>query len=185
MDKNQLEETRFDYLSLNNGKRISILEPEQDTMDIITIANSLSNLCRFMGQVNDFYSVAQHSVMVSHLVPTQHAYAGLMHDATEAFCGDLVKPIKQKLPEYSVIEERMWNALRQRYNLPMALPSSVHVADRIMVKTESRDLQTGDIWKSWYPDFQPLPFPIIPLLPKDAFTLFLARHAELTGEPCE
>lgn len=181
MDKNIPEETQYGYLWLNNTQRISLFQPEESYMDIETIANALSHICRFTGQLNCFYSVAQHSVLVSHLVPIEFALTGLMHDATESFCTDLPKPIKQILPEYSVIEDRFWAPLADSYDLPRQLPECIHIADRIALITESRDMQNGDDWKTWAPDLQPLPWKIVAQLSSDAYRSFMERFNELTG----
>lgn len=174
-------ETQYGYLWLNNYKKVSLDNPDGAVMDIQTIANALSHICRFAGQLNCFYSVAQHSVLVSHLVSTRWAFAGLMHDATEAFCNDLPKPIKQILPDYDVIEDKFWLALAKQYDLPIELPHEIHTADRIALITEARDLQNGNDWKTWLPDLQPLPFVITAQRPEEAFRSFMRRFNELTG----
>ncbi len=58
----------------------------KDDIDINDIAVSLSNICRFAGHLSHFYSVAQHAVLCSQLVPQEFAFEALMHDATEAYC---------------------------------------------------------------------------------------------------
>lgn len=176
------EDQIFGYMELNNGCKVVLDDPDPAMLDIQTIAHALSNLCRFAGQVNKFYSVAQHSVLVSYLVPEEHAFAALMHDATEAFCADIPKPIKQLLPQYEVIEGKFWKAIAKRYDLPVELPVEVHIADRIAVITEARDLLNSDGWKQWYPDLEPDKFTIKPQIPAIAKIRFMMRYDALTSE---
>lgn len=62
------------------------------------IAHSLSLQCRFGGHTHHFWSVAQHSVMVSRRMPvgcpTAWRFAALHHDSSEAYLGDVVRPLK-------------------------------------------------------------------------------------------
>ena len=76
------------------GKIIDPINPDPEDIDIRDIAHSLSQQCRFTGHTSEFYSVAEHSVLVSEAVPARDAALGLMHDATEAYLADLAKPIK-------------------------------------------------------------------------------------------
>jgi uncharacterized protein len=169
----------FGYLSLNNGKRLDLSNPDPAMMGIDIISGALSKLCRFSGQINEFYSVAQHSVLVSHLVPPHLAFAGLMHDATEAFCADLPKPIKQLLHGYEEIEQRIWAALCNRYSLPLELPVEVHVADQIAVITEARDLQSNNDWMCWYPHLTPNKGKVIPWDHDKAAFMFINHYRAL------
>ena len=176
----KLTERDFDYIHLRNGRRLLLTNPDPKLMDIEIIAHSLANLCRFCGQVDKFYSVAQHSVLVSQLVPEKHALAGLLHDAPEAFCGDLPKPIKQQCSGYETIENALWKALAKRYGLPKKLPKSVHYADIQALLVEAKTLLAGNDYKTWYPEVELCDEVIIPLKPNEAKKLFLDRYEELT-----
>lgn len=86
------------------GLHFPLLKPEYFHFNILDIAHALSQLCRFTGHTSSFYSVAQHSVMVASLVPADQALAALMHDAAEAYLGDVSSPLKALLPDYKLIE---------------------------------------------------------------------------------
>jgi uncharacterized protein len=167
-------------IMLASGKYFSYLYPSQCDFDITDIAHALSNLCRFTGHCDTFYSVAQHSVLVSYALPPEFAYQGLMHDAAEAFVGDVASPLKKLLPEYKVIESRVEAAVFTRFGLHLKLDASVKHADRVLLRTEQRDLTLADKHEwTCTKGIEPLPYVIYPLGPSEARTLFLQRYEEV------
>jgi hypothetical protein len=130
------------------GKRFDLYEPEAHLIDPRDIAHSLAHLCRFNGHTREFYSVAQHCCMVAELVPDEDKLAALLHDATEAYIGDMVRPLKQWMHAYQDVENWIWERICTRFDLAQDLPPSVRQADLIALATERRDLMPTDpaIW---------------------------------------
>jgi hypothetical protein len=114
------------------------------------IAWALSNLCRYTGHCSPFYSVAQHSIMVASLVPSELALAALLHDAAEAYLGDWSSPLKALLRKNAVaaahireVEEGIDSAISRRFGVVLHDPR-VKWADRVAYATEKRDLMPED-----------------------------------------
>lgn len=127
-----------------SGKHFDLIDPQPDMIDILDIASALANLCRFSGHCKIFYSVAQHSAIASQIVAPEYAIEALFHDASEAYLGDVTRPLKQLLPDYRRIEQRVEAVIRQRLGLPDTQSGAVTEADRIMLATERRDLMPDD-----------------------------------------
>jgi len=168
---------------LASGNYFDMLDPEGSAFTLDDIAHGLSNVCRFAGQSSRFYSVAQHSVLVSRIVPEEDALAGLMHDAAEAFIGDVSKPLKIMLPDYQALERRVEAAVFSRFGLPASLPSSVKEADLAMLATEQHALMPDREGRSYAGGKTPLDIEIPPMGPREAKMRFLARFADLASAP--
>lgn len=167
-----------------SGSYFNFLEPSPDTIVITDIAHALSNLCRFTGHCNSFYSVAQHSVLVSKLVPKKYQLAGLLHDAAEAYIGDIASPLKQLLPEYKTIERRLEQVIFYKYDIEFPLHSCIKEADQIALLTEKRDVMSQHdhdymYWNKDYLHLQPDKDKIIPESPTVAYENFINRFVEL------
>lgn len=100
-----------------SGKLISLLAPTEEMIATKDIASALSKICRFGGHSSQFYSVAQHSVLVAALCEKCPKEA-LMHDAAEAYLGDVVKPLKVLLgPAYANLETVFQSLIDAKYGL--------------------------------------------------------------------
>lgn len=150
------------------------LDPKPEDVRIEDIARGLAYQCRFNGHVSAFYSIAQHSVAVSEVVSPEHALWGLLHDAAEAYVGDLVRPIKLSLPAYRAVEAGVMKAICERFGLPEEEPPEVKAADNDLLVTERRDLLCRPL-APWATSGTPLPDVIEPWGPGEAELAFLAR----------
>lgn len=156
-----------------SGIDFNIDNPRIEDIDIEDIAESLSKQCRFNGHCKGFYSVAQHSILVSEKV--NNKLWGLLHDAAEAYIGDIVSPLKRQLPLVNEIEAKILKLIAQKYNLPWPIPPEIECVDIRMYDTEARDLMGGV-------GGQPYPELVIPLeicdLVKDIFLERFRRYYE-------
>lgn len=165
------------FVQVKSGAYLDILNPNPEHIYLDDIAHALSMICRYTGHVRRFYSVAQHSVLCCQNAPSRSKWAALMHDAAEAYIGDVSRPLKQLLPEYKAIEKRIESAIFEKF----AVVEDEHVkrADREALKTERRDLMpdTGEIWGPTE-GFTAWPERITPWGNRQAQDEFL-RHARL------
>lgn len=177
---------RGDWMQLASGRRFYPVDPRPDEVHIDDIAHALSLVNRFGGQTRAAYSVAQHSVLVSRICPAEDALAGLLHDATEAYIGDIIRPLKRtgRLDGYLAIEERLGAAIAARFGIPAAMSEPVRRADNILLVTEARDLfdHLDPEWESKLADLPRLPARITPWEPDEAERTFLEAFVMLAGE---
>lgn len=177
-----MQETGTAVITTNDGKPFDYVRPDLHEFSIRDIAAALARICRFGGHVKPgvFYSVAEHSVRVSRLCPDELAYHGLMHDAAEAFIGDVVAPFKN-MPEmigYRLVERRVEAALGAAFGLTLVpLPPAVKYADLILRVTEQRDVRDGEDSSST--TVAPLAEPIVPWSIERAEEEFLRRYTQV------
>lgn len=176
------DDTLHGWIQLYSGRKFFPLNPQLDAIDIEDIAHSLSNMCRFTGHVKSFYSVAQHSVLVSYLCGPNNALYGLLHDATEAYLVDMPKPIKrlETFSNFRDIEHNIMKVIAKKFGLPDVEPPAVKTADIKILATEARDLMSP-LHPDWKQPCEPYPFRIDPLPPLEAKKLFMTRYMELTN----
>lgn len=137
------------FIETFTGRRFYLFDKEgYDQIEIVDIAHALSMNCRYNGHCSHFYSVAEHSYLVSYLVPKEFALQGLLHDATEAYLSDMVRPFKREMPLYMQMEDTLYSRIAAKYGLPPVLDKSIKVVDLAICKLEAKYLMKskGEGW---------------------------------------
>jgi len=122
-----------------SGRWYFPLDPRVEEVHIEDIAHGLSNQCRFNGQSRRFLSVAEHCYWASYIGPEDEALERLLHDAAEAYIGDIIRPLKlipQLRDAYLPIEAANEAVIAQRFGLVYPWPASVKKADEAVVTAE-------------------------------------------------
>jgi hypothetical protein len=170
-----------DWIQTFTGKKFFPLDPRPEDVDIEDIAHSLSLQCRFTGHCKFFYSVAQHSVLVSQLLPWDAALWGLLHDASEAYLCDLPRPLKNRTAlgvEYSRIETGLMTCIAEAFDLG-PIPPMVKTADDIMLVTEASQIM-GPCPEPWHVlGYKPRKEIIRSWPPNEAWGQFIQRFSLL------
>jgi hypothetical protein len=178
-----------DWFITSTGRSAYVSDPQRSDVSIIDIAHSLSRQCRFAGHLRhdvEHYSVAQHSVLVSMLCAPEHALAGLLHDATEAYLQDIIRPLKHSIGDrYKTLELAWARHLGREFGLGDELANlhpSIKHADHVLLSTEKRDLVTPTqrVWA--HGNIEPMAATIEPLDSKRARALFLRTFFVLVTE---
>lgn len=171
------------WISTYGGGQFDFLNPRKEDINLESVATSLSKLCRFAGHIDGFYSVAEHCVNVSRVLPKPFRLKGLVHDVSEAWCVDIPAPLKNlpQLKGYRDIELRVQGVVFEWVGLEPGMPHEVHVADKRMGATEARWLQNpvpNWVWtRGIYEGFQ-----IEGWNHEKAREMFIRRFEELTWE---
>lgn len=162
-------------------------DPRLEDIRIEDIAHSLSFQCRFNGHTKQFYSIADHSIRVALILPHYLQLSGLLHDAAEAYWGDMIRPIKLNSElgaAYTPHEQYTQSLIEMKFGLeyPSSHPQ-IKDADCRMLVTEKRDLLLHFPNSKWELEdsFSPLSHPIVPLPPSVAKDRFLALFSALSS----
>ena len=172
-----------------SGRLFSPLEPDPAAIEIVDIAHALAHQCRFGGHSRTFFSIAQHCCVVADELERRGASAedvlsALLHDAGEAYLGDLPHPLKHRSPLgtlYRAVEEPLQAVILARFGLPAQPPPLVKPVDRAALAAERRALMapTGDDAWPELDGVEPLEVAIDPWPPDRAASEFLARYERL------
>lgn len=129
-------------IRLRSGLYFDLVNPKQNQFCLSDIAGALSKICRFGGQIDRFYSVAEHCVHCANLAIGFERHA-LMHDAAEAFTGDMVKPLKIIMPQFVEIEKRIESLIQEKYRVDFS-HDRVKQIDHAMLIAERKILFSRD-----------------------------------------
>lgn len=169
------------------GREFWPLDPRVDEVHFDDIAWSLAHQSRFAGHAKGAYTVAQHSVLVSDVVEKlrgsiDEQRAGLLHDASEAYCVDVPRPIKPHLIGYKEIETGIQKAIGERFGIDPELFESklIKLADNVVLATEKRDCRRGKPCQIEIDELpSPMPDKIVILDHGEALYEFAVRAREL------
>lgn len=170
------------WFVLRSGNKFFPIDPRPTEIDIQDIAFSLSNICRFGGHV-EFYSVAEHCCHIYDAAPDHLKMLGLLHDATEAYLGDMVRPLKQQMAQYRVVEDNLWKVIADRFSLPHFTDAIKELDNRALLAERNHLMEEGPNTRKWYWDHQglkPLDCKIRNWSPRLARAQFMKRYHELT-----
>lgn len=150
------------HIHTYSGIAFDLRDPQPAMVRLDDIIHSLSLMNRFNGAALFPYSVAQHSLHVAELVPAELQLEGLLHDAAEAYIGDMVSPLKQVMPEYKAVEARISAVVAEVFGLAYPEPAAVKQADLAVLAAE-REQVLGPSYGPWFKDFpEPAPISIRP-----------------------
>ena len=182
------------WMESYSGYKVRLYEEDalsETEFRIEDIAHSLAMNCRYNGHCKTFYSVAEHSVLVSYLVSPGLALTGLLHDATEAYISDIVKPFKDQLHNYKEIEDHLHYRLAKAFDIYTEMPKEIKVADLGICQLEA-DILLPSKGKDWdipeglvtWEEFQArtgcTQMPCMEW--EEAKNFFLRRYEELTSQ---
>lgn len=162
----------------------------EDMINVEDIAHALSLTCRYGGHCGQFYSVAMHSLNLSWWFDTTPAKAqwALLHDAAEAYIGDLIHPLKHNAPDIQALDDRITGLIAQKFGLPgNRIPPGVKLADSAIVWDEMACLFSPDAYAIFEENLEKVVptkgLGIIDLRidqnPTETCRLFLQRYEEL------
>lgn len=179
---------RGDWMQTFTGKPFYVMDPHPEDIDAIDIAHGISMQCRYNGHVSRFYSVAEHCVLVSDYLAESGASPhdvlyGLLHDGTESYVGDMVRPLKKHMPDFSAAEDVVMGAIAARFGLISAeMPQPVREADTRILLDERAELCATPPNAWTVDDLTPLGVRIRGWDPAVAKEMYLGTLEDLTGE---
>lgn len=183
------------WVQTYSGRKVRLDQPTPDMIDMDDIAHHLALINRFAGATREPYSVAEHSIRVSNYLIGQYpdnrqlALYGLLHDAHEAYLGDLISPARRhmasdcRIDAYIPLARSLDRAIFLAAGLPPVTSTrtlyQVAEADAVLLDTEARDLLMSDKWAY---SVQPLDDIIrTPLSWRQAKTAWMSRYTNLTS----
>jgi uncharacterized protein len=181
-NKNAMIAVKIDVgpsIMLHSGAWFDFAAPQSSNFTAEDVAHGLAHICRYAGQCRRFYSVAEHSLLVSD-VATGFEYEALLHDAAEAFIGDITRPLKQMLPDFKRIEAEVQKAVLERFGIIEPVPPEIKEADLRVLASEQRQIMPPgtDDWLTGM-NIDPAPVRVRHLSPERAKTEWLERFETL------
>jgi hypothetical protein len=164
------------WIETFTGKRFYPFAPRVEDVDIIDIAHALSNICRFGGHSRPFYSVAEHCVILSTCEEAKGSGLQmelLLHDASEAYIGDVPAPIRKGIKEFEDVDNSISGVIARKFCLMVDMPLVCELDQRILT-TEAIMLKVR--WQDWELSGEYLDVKLHGWLPEEAEKQFLERY---------
>lgn len=167
----------YDFIGTYTNKKFHFNNPSANEVCIADIAQALSMNCRYSGHVKEFYSVAEHSVLIADLVykltgDKYQAFDALMHDASEAYLTDVPRPIKPHLQGYMEIEAKAEAVIQQAFGC-RPMNDLIRKLDTHICGTEAKQLFL--VVPEWCDDYEPVDIEVKCWAPERARAEFLVR----------
>ncbi|SHJ71538.1 hypothetical protein SAMN05444159_1299 [Bradyrhizobium lablabi] len=176
-----MTDSRGDWIQTALGRQFWPIDPRADEVFIDDIAHALSMLCRFGGHCLRFYSVAEHSVLLSRAAAPEHKLWALLHDASEAYLVDVPRPLKPFLAGYKEAEDKIMRAVCERFGLDADMPTAVKEFDgRILFDERTQNMATAPV--RWSTDAAPIGVTLQYWTPLVARANFLSDFRYLTED---
>jgi hypothetical protein len=171
-----------DWMLTYTGVAFYPFDPRPDEIRLDDIAAGLSKICRFGGQTIRWYSVAEHCVHMAAHAPAGLQLDALMHDATEAYLGDMVRPIKVNMQRYQQIEWNLERAIAKRFGLKYPLPAEIKKLDNAIIGDERTQVMAAPP-RPWSMDHAPLGVTLRFWTPQEAAYQFISAFYRYGGKP--
>lgn len=170
------------WVQTYSGRKFTPLNPKIEDIDINDIATALSRKCRYNGHCREFYSVAEHSVLMARYAPKWLRLAALLHDAGECYLTDMPGPIKSAFSDFVACEDAIMELVAQKFGFMWPLPDEVKRMDRAMLSDEKEQIMapTEHDWGLMAPA---LGIKLQLWTPKRARAEFLMTFYEAGGKP--
>lgn len=142
------------FIETTTGQTVFPFDPDPETIQIEDIVTSLNRTSRYLGHGRISFTVLAHSYWVAKLVPDEFKLTALMHDATEAYLGDVPSPLKATpiFGQYRAAEENLWGVIARKFGCHEEIPEVVHKADKAMLYHEALAFMPrplGPWWKKY------------------------------------
>ncbi len=174
------------WMQTGSNQQLDFAAEEWIVLPIELIARALSNICRYNGHTSRYYSVAEHSVHISNMVEPELALAALLHDASEAYVGDMPTGLKRFMGiNFKDLEAKATQAVARGYGLSVEQLESpvIKLLDRRILGDEAQQLMPPHVfWDKFVTEYEPTGIELPCWTPEEANRRFLARFTELGGK---
>ena len=147
------EDPRNAWMETASGLRFNYAVLDETQVSIDDVAHALSRMCRYGGHVRDYYTVAEHCVLLCRFVRARGGLeveqrVALMHDAGEAYLQDVVRPGKHRLKDYMALEKRVDELVAGVFGVSYPFPAWLKELDTRILKDERAQVmnRSGNTW---------------------------------------